>query len=204
MPPKKNHIGERYGYLEVIAEAPPKISGVAKKSYTCWWVLCHNCGSKKIMQWQHIAKAKSCGCINANTIEEDKTCEMCGATFQGSRTTVYCPECRKKRIAEGFGEGKSPVQISVKCEMCGKIFTAGTVTAKHCPDCRKVARQKANLAGYYRKKDGKARKIGEEYSCASCGKPFILKSGFQKYCPECEERRSVRSWDDFREKYPGK
>lgn len=204
MPPKKNHIGERYGYLEVIGEAPPQKDGVSQHPSTCWLVLCHHCGEKKVMRWQNIKKSTSCGCINVNTIKKDKICEMCGATFQGNRTTIYCPACRKKIIAQQGGKGNSPTSISIKCEMCGKPFIAGTVTAKYCQDCRKIARRKNNLMSYYRKKDGTARKIGKEYNCASCGKPFTLKSGFQKYCPECEERFLVRSWEDFREKYPMK
>lgn len=201
MPPKKSHVGERYGYLEVIGEAPPQKDGVSGHPSTCWLVLCHSCGQKKVMRWQNIKKARSCGCINVNSAKEERACERCGAHFIGTKFTRYCPDCQEWFKEQQGKKGNSVMRFHTKCELCGKPFEAGSKNAKFCPDCKLAARRQRKRLYYQRVKSGTNRKLGGETICADCGKPFILKSGFQKYCPECEKIHRILTWKDFKGKY---
>ena len=94
MPPKKNHIGEKHGTLEVIAEAPSRKSK-SGNLLTCWKVRCSHCGCEKIMLWGSIRNAKSCGCIKVTDVPKECTCKRCGKSFTGNIFTVYCPECKE-------------------------------------------------------------------------------------------------------------
>lgn len=203
MPPKKNHIGEKHGTLEVIAEAPSRKSK-SGNLLTCWKVRCSHCGCEKIMLWGSIRNAKSCGCIKVTDVPKECTCKRCGKPFTGNMFTVYCQEC-KEVIKELHGvKGNSCFSFETVCIDCGAHFVAGSKKALRCPECRKKAKRESNRLCAQRRKNGTARRLGGVYSCADCGKPFILKNGFQKYCPDCEPKHAIQSWKEYKEKYAKK
>ena len=203
MSQRKNHIGEKHGTLEVIAEVPSR-KNKAGHWLTCWKVRCSQCGCEKVMLWGSIRNAKSCGCIKVTDKPKECTCKRCGKSFAGNAFTAYCPECRKI-IEEMRGtKGNSCYSCEKACIDCGTHFIAGSKTALRCPECRKKARRESNRLCTQRRTNGTARKLGTEYPCADCGKPYILTNGFQKYCPECAPKHTTISIKDFKEKYSKK
>lgn len=94
--------GKTYGYLQVVAPAPDKItpSGQKRKMYICRCVLC---GSEKVISAQDLKRGKtvSCGCmrkIQGKQRRNIKICVECGRPFEcpASDKTVTCsPECRR-------------------------------------------------------------------------------------------------------------
>lgn len=200
---KAAKIGDMYGQLEIIDEAPPKISGGIKN--TCWKVRCHLCGQEKVMMWQHIRRGGACGCMGAAKRKYTHTCEKCGAEFLGGATARYCPACQKEMDdLKGQKGGNDRVKIPVVCCDCGAVFYARTKVAKRCPACRPAAHRKSNAESEKRKRAGTSRKIGSEVICADCGKTFILKTGTQKYCPECVKNHPGQGWASIKKYYRDK
>lgn len=142
MPPKKNHIGEKHGTLEVIAEAPSRKSK-SGNLLTCWKVRCSHCGCEKIMLWGSIRNAKSCGCIKVTDVPKECTCKRCGKSFTGNMFTVYCPEC-KEVIKELHGiKGNSCFSFEAVCIDCGAHFVAGSKKLSDALSVEKRPKEKA-------------------------------------------------------------
>lgn len=199
---KAAKIGDRFGDIEIIGEAPPKISGGQPR--TCWKILCHRCGKVKVTTWDSIQKSSTCGCASAANRKYSHICDRCGTDFLGGITARYCPSCKAEiDDLKGKKGGNARVKIPITCCDCGAVFYAGTKVAKRCPACRPAAHRKSNAESAQRAKNGDARKIGSEAVCPDCGNPFVLKNGFQKYCDGCAKNHPNYGWKSIK-KYYGK
>lgn len=93
-----------------------------------------------------------------------KTCEICGRTFEGGRTALYCPECKKvkrheqmkkyrdKRDTKGFKK----IGSAICCEICGSEIIKTSGQKKYCKKCGETRRReemnKKSMEWYYSKK----------------------------------------------------
>lgn len=142
MSQRKNHIGEKHGTLEVIAEAPSR-KNKAGHWLTCWKVRCSQCGCEKVMLWGSIRNAKSCGCIKVTDKPKECTCKRCGKSFAGNAFTAYCPECRKKarresnRLCTQRRTNGTARKLGAEylCADCGKQYILTNGFQKYCPKC---------------------------------------------------------------------
>lgn len=72
-----------------------------------------------------------------------------------------------------------------ECVVCGRAFTAKSISSKYCPDCRsEVAKTRTRDA--QRRIRAIKKEMKPETVCAVCGRIFDAKT-CAKYCPECRD-----------------
>lgn len=138
--------GKTYGYLQVVAPAPDKItpSGQKRKMCSCRCLLC---GTEKVVGSNELKSGKilSCGCLRAIKGKQQrniKICVECGRQFEcpPSDKTVTCsPECRriharKRQTGKAHGkETRSRISKSAQSRDMSDIQRVGTEAAKASP-----------------------------------------------------------------------
>lgn len=76
-----------------------------------------------------------------------RVCKQCGATFIGSQTAKYCPDCRIERSREYNRERQRQMNAPkrearpkvIYCDICGAavpVRSGGGVVPKYCQECR--------------------------------------------------------------------
>lgn len=111
-----------------------------------------------------------------------RICKRCGAIFDGEKRDINCPACRKIR---------EPRERTATCKMCGEDFVTTATRVFYCPDCREIAKRKADSESKRRKAAGKTRKIGSVDLCEMCGISYTVESGNQKYCHSCSMKKKA-------------
>ena len=138
--------------------------------------------------------------------KQPRTCQECGAVFDGGPRAWYCPECRAKRYkvcsmayARRKRNGVSLImgESVGECEICGEPYVYTSARQRYCPDCAEEAWKAADRQQgreYYhahnteenRAERSKHRR--EVYAsrprkkCKVCGREIAL--GRKRYCSD--------------------
>lgn len=159
--------GIRYDNLEFVKTCPvchqefvTKYSDKLYCSDKCCNIAVYN--KNKDYQKAYHQKLKENGI--SYTYKYTHKCVVCGQEFEGSKKTLYCPECRKSN------------KFIKKCKECGKEFIGSTFYCEECNLYRKVE----NITLYL-------------CECKECGKTFLSTNRYKEYCTnKCKTRYSGR------------
>ena len=110
---KKDEIGNIYGYLEVIGEAP-SVNGRA------YWLCECRCGEKVVVSARSLrsGNTKSCGCLHKEHVYETFLIDETGNKY-GKLTVI------KQVKSKVYKDGKSYSQWLCKCDCGNKIIAKG-------------------------------------------------------------------------------
>lgn len=117
-----------------------------------------------------------------------KTCPVCGETFEGKGSQIYCSyPCYKKAQKKRSRERTEVRHMTAKiCEICGKEFMQKSATQIYCcAECRKEAIRI--------QKNKWSRDNLPPRHCKWCGTQFVPKEKtIHHFCsPRCEEEYKV-------------
>lgn len=149
-------------------------------------------------------------CLSAgrSTTLRPRTCQVCGATFDGGPSARYCPDCRavrgKERAKKYRQNGPSrPLGSIDHCIVCGKEYVVNSGNQHYCPDCAeeavrqldRVASKKWNAKNnYYTRRSQEGRNV--QKICVICGGPVPPGTNRITCSPECDKLRAKRNRDD--------
>lgn len=165
------------------------------------------CGNVSTLTQEQIQRRYplSCGCQNKLRLIRQRTCQLCGKTFDGVPRAKYCNDCRiiKRRESSRLSQQRQKEGTAVKigekmeCEICGKEIIRNGSLQRFCPECAKTRflemDRESSLKWYHEHKEKESlhkyhiRKIQKLMKCVRCGKEILRKSQTQKYCAECAE-----------------
>lgn len=183
MPPRINLIGQKFGRLTVIEQAP------SRKGKTYWKCLC-DCGKYKEVQTRHLrnGKIRSCGCLfddanpfnhtNPKNLNMLRTCPICEKNFiSNNAARIYCYDCVPKGLSSKeriklvlrLLKHKLILYKGGKCERCGYDKCDGALQFHHKnPLEKEFALSQVNLNSEYTL-DRLYKEVDKcELLCANC------------------------------------